>query len=175
MELLKVSKDTTVRELSNLISKGIIERKGSSRGTYYIIKECDANATKNMKSGRLQTSFLEENETNKTIVEWRLPEMEFEFTRVIIAFKNSPALKDLEKLGLNKRQIKAVKYVEKNKQIDRRTYCNINNVKQTLAYKELVDIVKKGVFEIRGKGRSTYYVKRTIRTISERFSSYAKR
>jgi len=48
MELLKVSKDTAVRELSNLISKGIIERKGSSRGTYYIIKECDANATKNM-------------------------------------------------------------------------------------------------------------------------------
>ena len=45
MELLKVSKDTAVRELSNLISKEIIERRGSSRGTYYIIKECDANAT----------------------------------------------------------------------------------------------------------------------------------
>jgi len=111
------------------------------------------------------------NDMINMCLDWELPEPLFEYVTgdFVVTFRKSRFTEEfLEKLGLNKRQIKAVKYVEKNKQIDRRTYCNINNVKQTLAYKELVDIVKKGVFEIRGKGRSTYYVKRTIRTISER-------
>ena len=46
-EKLNVSSRTALRELSDIMSKGVIERRGS--GTYYIIKECDANLTQNMR------------------------------------------------------------------------------------------------------------------------------
>lgn len=37
-ELLRVSNDTSLRELSKLKSRGMIEQKGVGRGVYYVIK-----------------------------------------------------------------------------------------------------------------------------------------
>ena len=36
--LLNISDDTSLRELSKIISLGLIDRKGVSKGTYYVIK-----------------------------------------------------------------------------------------------------------------------------------------
>ncbi|PIZ35938.1 MAG: hypothetical protein COY38_01485 [Candidatus Aenigmarchaeota archaeon CG_4_10_14_0_8_um_filter_37_24] len=76
----------------------------------------------------------------------------------------------LQELGLNDRQIKAVRHVKEHRNIDRTTYADINNVGSTLAYEELNNLLSKGVFERYGKGPATYYVLRTKRTINERLT-----
>jgi len=38
MNILDVSKDTALRELSKLVLKNIIKREGIGRGIYYILK-----------------------------------------------------------------------------------------------------------------------------------------
>ncbi len=37
MELLKTSKDTAFRELTGLIQKGIVKRKGKGKNIYYTL------------------------------------------------------------------------------------------------------------------------------------------
>ncbi len=37
MELLNISKDTTVRELSSLQEKGIVKRNGKGKNIYYVL------------------------------------------------------------------------------------------------------------------------------------------
>ena len=66
--------------------------------------------------------------------------------------------KSLLQLGLNERQIKAVEYVTDNFEITNAKYREINNLKGTLSAQELADLVDKGLFEKRGKGRSIAYV-----------------
>jgi ATP-dependent DNA helicase RecG len=65
---------------------------------------------------------------------------------------------DLAALGLNERQQRAMIHVQKHRQITNREYRAINDVGQTMAARELADLVKRALFERRGSGRSTYYV-----------------
>jgi len=65
---------------------------------------------------------------------------------------------DLVALGLNERQQRAVLHVQEHGLITSREYRVINDIGKTMAYRELTDLVERGLLERRGEGRSTYYV-----------------
>jgi len=65
---------------------------------------------------------------------------------------------DLARLGLNERQQRAVLYVQEHGLITSREYRAINRIGKTMAYRELTDLVERGLLERRGEGRSTRYV-----------------
>jgi len=64
----------------------------------------------------------------------------------------------LAALGLNKRQQRAVLHVQEHGLITSREYRGINEIGKTMAYRELTDLVERGLLERRGEGRSTHYV-----------------
>ena len=59
---------------------------------------------------------------------------------------------------LNERQIKALRYIEEHKKINRDYYCKINDVKKSVAYEELKFLVNRAIIKPVGKGKATYYV-----------------
>ena len=65
---------------------------------------------------------------------------------------------DLARLGLNKRQQRAVLHVQEHGLITSREYRAINRIGKTMAYRELADLVERGLLERRGEGKSTRYV-----------------
>jgi len=87
--------------------------------------------------------------------EWGIPEPVFEHITgaFVVTFKLPPALGDLEKLGLNKRQIRAVNYVVKQGSITNREYQTINNTTRYTATRDLGVIVKAGIFDKIGEGK----------------------
>lgn len=99
-----------------------------------------------------------------------LPEPEFEDTgtAIVVTFRNKMTEELLKEKDLNERQIEAVKYLKENERIKRNTYSNIFDIGATTAYKELDEMVEKGIIDRRGEGRGTYYVFRTKKTKSER-------
>ena len=70
-----------------------------------------------------------------------------------VVFKLPPAFEDLEKLGLNGRQIKAVNYVVKKGSISNKDYQDINKISKRTATLDLTDLVNKGVFKRVGKSK----------------------
>jgi ATP-dependent DNA helicase RecG len=65
-------------------------------------------------------------------------------------------------MGLNERQIKAVLYVKKQGRITNREYRTPTNVSDEGARLDLSQLVKKGILEARGRGRSVHYVLRGV-------------
>ena len=61
---------------------------------------------------------------------------------------------------LNERQKNALFHVQKNGQITRKEYVQINHVSNTTAYEELRDMVDKSLLDVIGKGRGTKYVRK---------------
>ena len=59
-------------------------------------------------------------------------------------------------MGLNERQIKAVMYVKGR--ITNREYRQITGISDESARKDLMDIVQKDIFKIKGKGRNISYI-----------------
>lgn len=64
----------------------------------------------------------------------------------------------LEKLGLNERQLKAVNYVKEKSKISNKEYREMSNLSDEGARIDLNDLVEKGIFLSKGKGRNTHYV-----------------
>jgi ATP-dependent DNA helicase RecG len=64
----------------------------------------------------------------------------------------------LEKFGLNERQIKSVKHIEKYGRITRAEYEKLSRVSARTASREIEELCKKGVIEKKGKGPSVYYL-----------------
>jgi len=64
----------------------------------------------------------------------------------------------LEKLGLNERQLKAVKYVKEKGKITNKEYRAMSNLSDEGARIDLNYLVEKGIFLSRGKGRNTHYI-----------------
>ena len=74
----------------------------------------------------------------------------------------------LHKLGLNERQVKAVKYVQKKESIGNKTYQEIFKISKRQATNDLNDLEKKNILERFGTtGRGTYYVLRGIKGAKE--------
>ncbi|MBI5376288.1 MAG: DeoR family transcriptional regulator [Candidatus Schekmanbacteria bacterium] len=66
---------------------------------------------------------------------------------------------DLKKLGLNNRQIEALRLmVNENIKITTKEYCQRFNVSRNTAYLDLSELVKKHMTLAKGQGRSIYYV-----------------
>lgn len=64
----------------------------------------------------------------------------------------------LVELGLNERQLQAVKYVKEKGKITNREYRQLTELSDEGARRDLSGIVKKKVFKVKGKGRSISYV-----------------
>lgn len=68
-----------------------------------------------------------------------------------------PERTDLRKQGLNDRQIKALAYIFDNKAIAHKEYCELFDVPNFTAYKELKQLVEKGFIKQYGKGLDSQY------------------
>ncbi len=93
--------------------------------------------------------------------DWGLSEPEFEETETsfVVTLRQSKLTDEyLGTLNLNVRQIEAIDYLRKNKKITNKEYSAINKIGRVCAFKELADLVKKGVLRQIEKGRSAYYI-----------------
>lgn len=96
--------------------------------------------------------------------DYGLPEPKFEnngFMKVSF-YKDIYTDENLRKMGLNKRQVKAVMYVKEMGKITNKEYREINSVSNKTAFLELSDLVNKGFLKEEGKGKNTCYVMRVI-------------
>jgi ATP-dependent DNA helicase RecG len=67
----------------------------------------------------------------------------------------------LSKLGLNERQLKAVKYVKKNGRINNKEYRTVCNTSERTATRDLSQLVTKRLFKVIGStGKGTEYILR---------------
>ncbi len=64
----------------------------------------------------------------------------------------------LAKMGLNERQIKAVRYVKEKGKITNREYRQLNNISDEGARRDLRVLLNKKVFRTQGRGRSLSYL-----------------
>ncbi|MEW6685137.1 MAG: helix-turn-helix domain-containing protein [Candidatus Edwardsbacteria bacterium] len=94
--------------------------------------------------------------------EWGLPEPEYGLSgsSLFVLFrKDIFTEKYLRELGLNERQIKAVKYVKKNGKITNKEYQELTKVSKPMATIDLRELVSKGIFEKKGvTGKGTAYI-----------------
>ena len=60
-------------------------------------------------------------------------------------------------LGLNERQRRAIEYVQEHGRITNREYRELGQVSHEIAYRELSELITKGLIEKRGAGRGTHY------------------
>lgn len=116
-----------------LFRSGYIEAWG--RGTIKIIKEC-------IKFGIPKPKYY--YDMSGFWVEFRKDNFNIEY---------------FQKLGLNKRQIKAVLYLKEKGKITNSEYQAINECSRNTASKELVELVNKHILESSGqKGAGAYYI-----------------
>lgn len=95
-------------------------------------------------------------------IEQGLPEPDFSEENgvmTVVFYKDKWNEENLKKLGLNKRQIKAVMYVKENEKITNKEYQGINDCSRNTATNDLRDLIKKHVLKESGKkGAGSYYV-----------------
>ena len=108
--------------------------------------------------------------TNRIIEEMKqsnLPEPEFQnlsggFDVTLIgpgkSFEEEIEKEKLHKLEINARQRATIEYIRKETKITRQIYCQINNIGDTYAKKELKELIQKKMIRKIGKGRNIYYV-----------------
>lgn len=98
-------------------------------------------------------------------LEQGLPEPDFkeEFGVVTVQFyRDRWNEKNLKELGLNERQIKAVMHVKERGKITNKEYRELTGLSDEGARIDLTELAKKGLFQLRGKGRNTHYVPSTL-------------
>lgn len=84
----------------------------------------------------------------------------------LVSLKNEVVMLEEEKmkkkknklLDLNSRQLKLVRYLRHKPKIYRREYVKMMGVSTMTAYRDINELVKRKIIEIRGGGRSTYYI-----------------
>jgi ATP-dependent DNA helicase RecG len=60
--------------------------------------------------------------------------------------------------GLNERQRKAVEYIREHGEINAKIYSEMFNIDRTTAYRDLSELVRKGIVYKEGKARATKYL-----------------
>ncbi len=80
----------------------------------------------------------------------------------VTIFKDRFTEEQLNKIGLNERQIKAVKFVKENSRITNKEYRNLAELSDEGARLDLNDLLEKGVLESKGKGRGVYYILKSL-------------
>jgi ATP-dependent DNA helicase RecG len=94
-----------------------------------------------------------------------LPEPEFDADALQfrVRFLKDPYTPErLRRMGLNERQVKAVRYAREHGSITNRQYRQIAGVSDEAARLDLKQLVELGIFRLQGKGRSTAYVLKRI-------------
>ncbi len=100
-----------------------------------------------------------------------LPEPEFierkegigDFT--VFIYKDRFNKKELRKMGLNERQIKAVLYVKEMGKITNKEYQELTRVSKSTATRELSELIDKGLIIQKGvTGKGTYYILKDLQT-----------
>lgn len=77
--------------------------------------------------------------------------------------KDSFSVEYFESLGLNQRQIEALKYVKENGKITNSEYQNINGCSRNTASNDLTELVNKELLESSGqKGAGSYYILKNV-------------
>ena len=76
---------------------------------------------------------------------------------IVRLFKDNLAEEQLVKLGLNQRQLKAVRYVQEKGKITNSEYQTLNYVSRRWTTSELADLVNKSIFKNIGYGAGSYY------------------
>jgi len=90
-----------------------------------------------------------------------LPEPEFDADALQfrVRFLKDPYTPErLRKMGLNERQVKAVRHAREHGSITNREYRQITGVSDESARLDLKQLVELGIFRLQGKGRSTAYM-----------------
>lgn len=94
------------------------------------------------------------------------PELTEEFGGFLVTlFKNNLTTEQLNKLGLNDRQLKAVEYVKEKGKITNKEYQSLNTISERTASRELSDLAEKQIFkssETKGAGSYFYLTGTTI-------------
>ncbi len=96
-----------------------------------------------------------------------LPEPEFDADALQfrVRFLKDPYTPErLRKMGLNERQVKAVRHVREYGSITNREYRQITGISDEGARLDLKQLVELGIFRLQGKGRSTTY---TLKRLGE--------
>ncbi len=94
-----------------------------------------------------------------------LPEPGFEEKMgfFVVTFWRSTVTEEyLEKIGINERQHKAIKFIRKKGRIGRSVYVELCGCSPKTAYNDIQDLVKKDILISSGKGKRTYYMLRGI-------------
>lgn len=61
-------------------------------------------------------------------------------------------------MGLNERQVKGLTHVRQHGSISRKEHCELTGVSYMTAYRDLTDLVERGLLQISGSGRYLRYV-----------------
>jgi ATP-dependent DNA helicase RecG len=87
--------------------------------------------------------------------EWVIPEPMFEHVSgaFVVTFRLPAAAEDLEKMGLNERQIRAMNYIVKKGSISNKEYISLNNVSRKTATTDLKRLVSDGLLIRIGEGK----------------------
>ncbi|MFW0858876.1 MAG: RNA-binding domain-containing protein [Dehalococcoidia bacterium] len=96
----------------------------------------------------------------KACVRAGLPEPQFEeYQGFRVIFRKDIYIEEyLRELGLNERQIKAVRYVKEKGRITNKEYRELTGLSDEGARIDLSELVEKGLLKTKGKGRSAHYV-----------------
>ncbi|KAF5434005.1 ATP-dependent DNA helicase RecG [Candidatus Methanophagaceae archaeon] len=103
--------------------------------------------------------------------DWGIPEPVFEHISgaFVVTFRLPPTVGDLERLGLNERQIKAMDYIVKKGSISNKEYTSLNSISRKTATIDLTQLVTKGLLIRVGEG------KRDIRYILPNYAKITQR
>ena len=91
----------------------------------------------------------------------KLPEPEFEDTQTsfIVTINKSKLTEEfLEKIKLNERQKKAIKFLKEHKKITSKEYMEINKISERTARNDITNLVEKNILHRIGTTQSTYYM-----------------
>jgi ATP-dependent DNA helicase RecG len=86
---------------------------------------------------------------------WGIPEPLFEHVAgaFVVTFRLPPVVEDLERLGLNERQIRAMNYIVKKGSISNKEYTSLNDISRKMATIDLTQLVTKGLVIRVGEGK----------------------
>jgi len=76
----------------------------------------------------------------------------------VTLFKDKYTIENLQKIGLNERQIKAIQYLKDNSRITNSDYQNLNKVSRETSSRDLKELIEKKLIKASGlKGAGAYY------------------
>jgi ATP-dependent DNA helicase RecG len=80
-------------------------------------------------------------------------------------FKDRFTEEQLQKLGLNERQIKAVLYVKEKGKITNSEYQTLNSTTAKTAFRDLEELLNNSVFRQKGENKGAYYELDNVRYV----------